>query len=119
VRKVCRDCRQPYKPEPSEMDELGIPKSWRKSGDLKLYRSKGCPACDYIGYKGRTGIYELLKVNDDLREMILQRKMTHEMRKYARKNTGMLTLREEALIKAAQGITTAEEVLHHTELFVD
>ncbi len=119
VRKVCRDCRQPYKPEPAEMDELGVPKSWRKSGDLKLYRSKGCPACDYVGYKGRTGIYELLKINDDLREMILQHKMTHEMRKYARKTLGMLTLREEALIKAAQGITTAEEIIHHTELFVD
>jgi len=117
VRKICRDCRQPYKPEPPEMDELGVPKAWRK--DLKLYRPKGCPACDYIGYKGRTGIYELLKVNDDLREMILQRKMTHEMRKYARRNLGMLTLREEALIKAAQGTTSAEEVLQHTELFTD
>ncbi len=61
----------------------------------------------------------MLTINDDLREMILAREMTHTMRKYARKKLGMLTLREEALIKAAQGATSAEEVMHHTELFID
>jgi type IV pilus assembly protein PilB len=119
MRKICRDCRQAFRPDPHEMDELGIPKSWRKSDDLKLYRPKGCPACDYIGYKGRTGVFELLPLNDDLREMILARKMSQDLRKYARKNLNMLTLREEALVKAVQGYTSADEVIEHTELYLD
>ncbi len=119
VRKICRDCREPFRPDPDEADKLGIPKSWRDDENFKLYRPKGCPACDYIGYRGRTGIYELLKIDDTVREMILSHAMTHEMRKYARTELGMLTLREEALIKAAQGVTSAEEVLTHTELFID
>lgn len=119
VRKLCRDCRQEYRPDAEEMDKLGVPKSWRKDDKFKLYKAKGCPACDYIGYKGRTGVYELLTINDDLREMILGREMTHTMRKYARRKQGMLTLREEALIKAAKGVTSADEVMHHTELFID
>lgn len=119
VRKICRDCRQSFRPGPEEATKLGIPKSWRQDENFKLYRAKGCPACDYIGYRGRTGIYELLQVNDDIREMILGHAMSHEMRKYARKELGMRTLREEALIKAAQGITSADEVLTHTQLYVD
>jgi len=119
VRRVCRDCRQPFRPDPDEAAKLGIPKSWLQDENFKLYRAKGCPACDYIGYRGRTGVYELLQVNDDIREMILGRAMSHEMRKYARKELGMLTLREEALIKAYRGITSAEEVLTHTQLYID
>ncbi len=119
VRKICRDCRIEFQPDADEAAELGIPKSWRDDPNFKLYHAKGCPACDYIGYRGRTGIYELLTMDDAIREMILDNSMTHEMRKYARKNLGMLTLREEALIKAAQGVTSAEEVITHTELFVD
>ncbi|MDK1021108.1 MAG: ATPase, T2SS/T4P/T4SS family, partial [Candidatus Hydrogenedentes bacterium] len=119
VRKICRDCRQSFRPGPEEATKLGIPKSWRQDENFKLYRAKGCPACDYIGYRGRTGIYELLQVNDHIREMILGHAMSHEMRKYARKELGMRTLREEALIKAAQGITSADEVLTHTQLYVD
>ena len=69
--------------------------------------------------RGRTGIYEPPKISDTVREMVLSHAMTQEMRKYARTELGMLTLREEALIKAAQGVTSAEEVLTHTELFID
>ena len=119
VRKVCRDCRQKYRPDPDEMQKLGIPRNWREDPNFRLFRPKGCPACDYIGYVGRTGIFELLQINDDMREMILARELTHTMRKYARKEMGLLTLREEALIKAAQGITSPDEVVTHTELYLD
>lgn len=119
VRKLCRDCREAYRPEEEEMDKLGVPKKWRKDTNFRMYKPKGCPACDFIGYKGRTGIYELLVVNDDIREMILSRAMTHEMRKFARRNLNMLTLREGALIEGARGITSPKEILTHTELFVD
>ena len=119
LRKVCRDCRQTYRPDDEELIKLGVPETWSDNPDFKMFRAKGCPACDYVGYKGRTGIYELLKVDDAVRQMILDRVMTHELRKYARSKQGMLTLREEALIKAAQGVTTPAEVITHTELFID
>lgn len=119
LRKVCRDCAQSYRPDPDEMDTLGIPPQWRKDPNFKLFRPKGCPACDFIGYIGRTGLYELLVIDDAIREMILARAMTHDMRRHARRAQNMLLLREEALIKAAQGITSADEVLEHTELYED
>ena len=119
LRRLCRDCSQKFKPDPEEMEKLGIPDAWRKDPNFAMYRSKGCAACDYIGYRGRTGIYELLPIDDSLREMILDRSMTHIMRKYARKHLGMRTLRESALLLAVQGITSVEEVFTHTELFID
>ncbi|MFP6595916.1 MAG: ATPase, T2SS/T4P/T4SS family [Candidatus Hydrogenedentota bacterium] len=119
LRRLCRDCSQKFKPDPEEMEKLGIPDAWRKDPNFAMYRSKGCAACDYIGYRGRTGIYELLPIDDSLREMILDRSMTHIMRKYARKHLGMRTLRESALLLAVQGITSVEEVFTHTELLID
>ena len=119
LRKLCRDCRQKYKPDTEECEKLGVPEAWRKDPNFALFRAKGCVACDYIGYKGRVGVYELLPINDDLREMVLAREMTHTMRKYARKNLGMRTLRESALLIAVQAVTSADEVLTHTELFTD
>jgi type IV pilus assembly protein PilB len=119
LRKVCRDCAQPYRPDVEEMDLLGVPAQWRADPNFQLVRAKGCPACDYIGYRGRTGIYEILDVDETVREMILARAMSYEIRKYARKEQGMLTMREEALIKASRGETTAAEILDHTELFDD
>ena len=119
LRRVCRTCATSYKPDQDLMDELRLPDTWRKNPNLKFKRSKGCPACDYTGYKGRVGIVELLVIDDSIREMILAREMAHVIRRHARKTQGMLLLREEALIKAAQGVTSAEEVLEHTEHFVD
>ncbi len=119
IRKVCRDCRQKYRPDPDEMDALGIPAPWRKDPSFSMVRHKGCAACDYRGYKGRTGVYEMLMIDDVIKEMILGKAMAHEIRKHARKNQGMLTLREEALIKAVRGETTPAEVLEHTEYFED
>lgn len=120
VRRICKDCRQPYKPDTEEMDLLGLPDTWRNDPNLKLYRAKGCPACDFIGYRGRIGLYELMLMDDVIREMVLARAMTQDIRKYARSEQGMRTLREEALIKqVVDGITTTPEVLERTELFED
>lgn len=117
LRKICKDCRQPYKPDRDEMEELGLPPEWRGDPNLTLFRPKGCPACDYMGYRGRTGIFEMLRVDGAVCQMVLQRAMAFDIRKHARKNQGMLTLREEALIKAVQGITSPDEVLAHTDRF--
>ncbi len=119
IRKICRDCAQPYKPDPDELEKLGVPAVWRKDPAFKLFRAKGCPACDYVGYKGRIGVYEVMSVDDNIRQLILQRCMSYQLRRYARSKQGMLTMREEALIKAVQGMTSADEVIEHTEAFKD
>jgi type IV pilus assembly protein PilB len=118
VRTVCRHCREPYKPDDELRELLGLPPMWRNDPNLKFYRAVGCPACDYIGYMGRVGLFELLVVDEPLCDMINNRAMAFEVRQYARKK-GMRTLREEGLIKCVQGVTTAEEVLAHTDRFDD
>jgi type IV pilus assembly protein PilB len=118
VRTLCRHCRDPYRPEADEMEDLGLPASWRKDPNLTFYRPKGCPACDYIGYMGRVGLFEIMLVDETVCDMILNRVMAFELRQYARKK-GMRTLREEGLIKCAQGVTSAAEVLAHTDRYDD
>ena len=127
LRTVCRHCREKYAPDEDEMEELGLPQSWRQDKKLRLWRPKrhpdgkrvGCAACDYCGYMGRNGIYELLVVDENVCDLILNRAMAFDIRRYARKELGMRTLREEAILKAVKGVTTAEEVLNHTDTFED
>lgn len=119
VRVLCRDCRERYKPDEDEMDELALPAEWRAEPKLAFFRSKGCPACDFAGYKGRIGIFEMLMVDEFVCEMILDRAMSFDLRRYARKKQGMLTLREEGLLKMVQGLTSKDEILAHTDQFED
>jgi type IV pilus assembly protein PilB len=119
VRVLCRGCKEKYRPDVDELDELCVPVAWRKDPNFGLYRAKGCAACDYIGYAGRIGLYEMLLVDENIREMILERAMAHELRRYARKKQGMLILREEGLLKCAQGQTSPAEVIARTDRYDD
>lgn len=119
VRVLCRSCREKYRPDEDELEELCVPPAWRKDPNFGLYRPKGCAACDYIGYSGRIGLYEILLVDETVREMILERAMAHELRRYARKKQGMLILREEGLLKCAQGVTSPAEVIARTDRYDD
>ncbi len=119
VRALCRHCREKYRPSEEEMENLGLPESWRKNPDLHMYRPKGCPACDFIGYMGRTGLFELMPVDETVCDMILRRVFSHELRHYARKKQKMRTLREEGIIKCVQGVTSIEEVIAHTDKYED
>ncbi len=119
VRTLCRHCREKYTPDQEEMDRLGLPETWRANPKLRFYHPKGCPGCDFKGYMGRTGLFELLVVDEKICELILDRAMSYEIRKYARKVQGMRTLREEGLIKCAQGITSVEEIIAHTDKYDD
>ncbi len=119
VRILCNACKEKYRPEVEELDEIGVPSAWRKDPNFGLFRPKGCAACDYVGYKGRIGLYEMLLVDETVREMILERAMAHELRRYARKKQGMLILREEGLMKCAQGVTSPEEVIARTDGYDD
>lgn len=119
TRVLCRDCRQKYRPTDKEMETLGLPKAYRDNPNLVLYKPAGCAACDYRGYIGRTGLYELLLVDEYICEMILDRAMAFDIRKYARKKLKMLTLREQGILKCVNGVTSADEVMAHTDRFDD
>jgi type IV pilus assembly protein PilB len=111
VRKVCRDCRVEYTPEPDVMRRLGLhPDEIRGK---KLYRGVGCEKCGGSGYNGRYAIHELLVVDDDLSTAIVKEQSALEMKEIAMRN-GMRTLREDGVLKAFEGITTLEEVLART-----
>ena len=119
VRTLCRHCRERYAPDQEEMELLGLPMRWREDPNLLFFRAKGCPACDYTGYMGRTGLFELLIVDEEVCEMILDRVMAFDLRRYARKRQNMRTLREEGIMKCAQGVTSVNEVLAHTDKYDD
>ncbi len=119
VRVLCKVCRERYVPDAAELDELQVPVAYRKDPKFALYRPKGCAACDYVGYMGRIGLYEIMLVDETVREMILERAMAHELRRYARKNQGMVILREEGLIRCIQGVTSPAEVIAKTDSYED
>ena len=79
----------------------------------KFYRGKGCDACSRSGYKGRVGLFELMYLNDDMRDLIMRNASTDEIRTAARAN-GMVTLRDAGMASMFDGTTTAEEVIRET-----
>jgi general secretion pathway protein E len=106
VRRICTECRERYRPDPAAAALLaGGP-----LGDLVLERGRGCNACRQTGYRGRTGIFELLLMTDELRHQLLASVDLGALRGLAR-NQGMTTLRQDAWAKVQAGITTVEEVL--------
>jgi len=111
IRRVCKDCKQ-EQPTPSEaLIEVGFAADEAKS--LKTYKGKGCSTCNHTGYKGRIGLYEVLEITDEIRELILIGASALELRKKA-VDDGMITLRESGLHKIRAGVTTIEEVVRET-----
>lgn len=105
VRKICNECKEEYKPSKFLLKQVGI-----EDYDGVFYRGKGCIACNNSGYKGRIAIQEVLKIDDTIREMILNRRPSTEIKEYAIKN-GTISLLHDAIDKAKKGITTIEEVI--------
>lgn len=109
VRKICPHCAMPHQPDLGQLRRLGC-----TYGDLvgaKFMKGRGCAACKHTGYKGRLAVYEVLLPEDYIRDAVLQRKTTHELRRIALDKAGMVTLLEDGIVKAAIGRTTVEEVL--------
>jgi type IV pilus assembly protein PilB len=107
VRVICDTCRRPVKYTPDELELAGLePKEW--SGFV-FTEGQGCIECAGTGFKGRTAIHELLDLTDRIRELILEKKPTSEVRKAAREE-GMHFLRESALSKVRDGVTTLREI---------
>jgi len=111
LRSICPDCRAPYKPNESVLAQLELSK--RDIGDRQFSYGKGCDACNNTGYKGRKGIYELMKITDPLRELVNERAPTVVLKQKAIE-LGMVTLRRDGLRSIFAGDTTIEEVLKYT-----
>ncbi len=111
IRKICQNCRTPYEPSETVLGQLGI--SPHEIGDKNFYFGRGCEVCNFTGYKGRKGIYELLHISDPIREMINERAPGVVLKQKAIE-LGMTTLREDGLRSIYEGETTIEEVLKYT-----
>jgi len=111
LRSICRQCRTTYEPSDTFLAELGISRA--DIGDKQFFYGKGCDACNNTGYKGRKGIYELLKITDPVRELINERAPTVTIKQKAIE-LGMITLRQDGLRSIYAGDTTIEEVLRYT-----
>src|SRR5262245_34636327 len=110
VRRICARCRVPHEPAVADLLALGV----RDTGGARLYRGAGCEGCRGTGYRGRTAIYELLQVTEDIRGHILRRASAGEIRRHAMEKRELTTLREDGWAKAASGVTTVEELLRVT-----
>ncbi len=104
IRKICPECKESYYPAAS------VHKTFQIREDVLLYRGKGCPACKYKGYRGRTGVYEVLVIDDELRELIIAKAPSEVLKKKAHEK-GMRLMHDDAVMKVLFGVTTLEEAL--------
>ena len=107
VRTLCPRCKEPYEATASNLDRLGA--AGRKEGTITLWRGRGCPNCHNTGYHGRTGIYEVLEVNDTIRQLVISGSPDTAIRAAA-VEAGMRSIGEDGLKKVMEGRTTLEEV---------
>jgi len=108
VRRICPDCKEAYEPDPA-----ALPPDFPYQPGQPLYRGTGCRKCLNTGYVGRVGVYELLLMNEEIRELIVQRSSASKLLEVARRH-GLMLLREDGFEKAAKGQTTIEEVMRVT-----
>jgi general secretion pathway protein E len=112
VRMLCEQCKEPYTALPELVDELGLARFGDKR-KITLYRARGCPHCAQTGYSGRISILEMLPITDPLRSLVMKHATSNELREEAIRG-GMVTMYEDGLRKAVEGVTTFEEVLRVT-----
>jgi general secretion pathway protein E len=110
VRRICQACRAPDHLDPAELLALGV----TDATGVELFRGKGCDDCRGTGYRGRTGIYELFRITEEVLRLIVRKVPAGEIRRHAVAQ-GMVTLREDAWAKACAGLTTVEEILRVTQ----
>jgi len=110
VRQICPKCIEEYTPEEDVLENLKVHFKLPDPGKFKLYRGKGCDYCKNTGYRGRTAIFEIVPINDEIRSMIMKNSSSNEIKEVAIKN-GMRTLLDSGVAKALEGTTTIDEVL--------
>jgi len=113
IRTICKNCKEETHVPVEGLVEIGFPEA--EANELKIYRGRGCKICNNTGYKGRIGLYEVMEVTEELRELIIIGASAMELRRKAIE-LGMITLRESGLCKLRDGVTTIEEVVKETVL---
>ncbi len=113
VRRICPDCREEIRPSDDQIFDLGL--TTEMVDNEKFFRGGGCESCNNTGYKGRVGLFELMVLDDELRDMILNNKSSDELRTAAQKK-GMVTLRDAGMSFVFNGTTTLDEVIRETIL---
>jgi len=113
VRRICANCKEEYVPDADTLADLELTSD--QIVGKSFFRGRGCDKCSGTGYKGRLGLYELLIMNDDLRDLVIRNASTEEIRDLARKG-GMVTLRDSGMFNMFAGHTTADEVIRETIL---
>ena len=111
IRKICSECREQIKVYPQLLIDLGVPPDEAKN--FNVYKGKGCTICSGTGYKGRVGLYEVMAMKEEVKELVLSRSSASEIKKEAIR-LGMKTLRQSGIHKVNEGLTTIEEVLRAT-----
>jgi len=118
-RRICEDCREPFQVDPANLAEAereikALPAQEKQPGKIQFFHGKGCSTCSNTGYKGRVGIYEIFELTDDLKILVAKRASGTELAAQAVKN-GMVTMRQDGILKAVDGITTLDEVWRVSE----
>ncbi|MEI6432708.1 MAG: ATPase, T2SS/T4P/T4SS family, partial [bacterium] len=108
TRKICNDCKEPYQVKATELARFGFVVE-DPDQEVSLFRGRGCETCKGKGYRGRMGVYELLKMNSEIAELVVRRAPLADIKEAARAN-GMKELKEDGLRKILDGHTTPEEV---------
>src|SRR5690606_23028237 len=103
VRRLCSHCKQPYEAAEVELAEIGLTVDDMQRAGGVVYKAVGCKECNHNGYSGRTAIYEMLQVNDDIRRMVMDRADASSIKRFAQAN-GMITMREDGADKVLQGL---------------
>jgi general secretion pathway protein E len=115
VRVLCKECREAYLPTPEELREVGLtPEKAREVSGGMIYRPVGCDACNKTGYRGRNGIYEIMLVDDDIRDLIVKKVDSGTIKRQAM-HRGMRTLMDDGAAKVLRGVTSIAEVLSVTQ----
>ena len=109
LRRVCPACAEEHVLTPDEQRRLGY--NPKDSGKLVFARGTGCSECRYLGYKGRVGVFELLVLNEQVKEALIQRRTSYEIRRISTESTGMVSLLEDGIVKACDGQTSFEELI--------
>ncbi|HPE29147.1 MAG TPA: type IV-A pilus assembly ATPase PilB [Candidatus Mcinerneyibacteriales bacterium] len=111
MRTLCSSCKEEYRPSDAELVSLGITRE--EAASTKFYQKRGCPTCNNSGYKGRVAIYEVMPMSENLRRVVLERGSVLDIKEVARRE-GLRTLRESAILKFKQGMTSYEEIIRTT-----
>jgi type IV pilus assembly protein PilB len=109
LRKLCQNCKEPHAVTADELLRLGY--SPNEIVQATFHKPRGCSHCRHTGYKGRVAVFELLFLNEAVRDGLIDRKTSHQIRKISMESTGLVTLLEDGILKAAKGITSVHEVL--------